>query len=91
MPEIKKQTTSPLAKTVLLNEAIDVINALGFNMTVRAGVGTEMPQLKLADNNCELIVSAGTGAGGAGTVDVIWCVNGVPFNGTVQGTIGDAI
>ncbi len=91
MSEIKKQTTSPLAKTAKLNEAIGVINALGFNMTVRAGVGTEMPQLKLADNNCELIVTAGEGAGGAGSIDVIWCVNGEPFNGTVQGTIGAAI
>lgn len=26
-----------------------------------------------------------------GSIDVVWCVNGEPFEGTANGTIGDAI
>lgn len=89
MGEIKKATQGSLAKNNKLNEAIGVINAMAFNLTVRPGVGDETPQLIVADNNATLIVSAGGGA--AGTVNVIWCINGAPFNGTVQGTIGGAI
>jgi len=66
MGEINKQTVSPLAKTSKLNEVIKTLNAIGFNLTVRAGVGDEQPQLIVADNNATLIVSAGTSGGGGG-------------------------
>jgi len=37
-------------------------------------------------------VDEGDGGGGGGdTIDVIWCVNGEPYDGTVVGTIGDPL
>lgn len=90
MGEIKKATQGSLAKNNKLNEAIGVINAMAFNLTVRPGVGDETPQLIIADNNATLIVSAGGGGGGSGggdTIDVILCVNGEPFNATLDGVI----
>ena len=94
MPEITKITSGSLAKSNKLNEVINIVNAIGFNLTVRAGVNDETPQLIVSDNNAELIVSAGgsgSGGGGGGNIDVIWCVDGEPYNGTVVGEIGDPI
>ena len=69
MPEIDKITRGPLARSAKLNEVIDFCNAIGFNLTVRPGIGDETPQLKVADNNAELIVSAG--GGGDFELDVV--------------------
>jgi hypothetical protein len=91
MPEITKITSGSLAKSNKLNEVINIVNSIGFNLTVRAGINDETPQLIVSDNNAELIVSAGSGSGGGGNIDVIWCVNGEPYSGTVVGEIGDPI
>lgn len=66
MGEIKKATVGSLAKNKLLNMVIGVVNAIAFNLTVRAGIGDETPKLIVSDNNATLIVSAGGGAGGGG-------------------------
>ena len=91
MGSIKEVTSGSLAKNNKLNEVIRAINALN-GMTVREGSSTESPKLVVGDAKVELITTAG-GAGGAGSesIDVIWCINGVPTNGTVVGTIGAAV
>ena len=89
MGSIKEVTSGSLAKNNKLNEVIRAINALN-GMTVREGAATESPKLVVGTAKVELITTAG-GAGGGESIDVIWCINGVPTNGTVVGTIGDAV
>lgn len=69
MSDIEKAKEGSLAKNNKLNEVIKLLNSLQ-NMTVRPGIGDEAPQLKLSDNNSELIVSAG-GGGGDFELDVV--------------------
>jgi len=88
MPEITKITSGSLAKSNKLNEVINIVNSIGFNLTVRAGINDETPQLIVSDNNAELIVSAG-GSGSGGNIDgyvetsVTLCQNGSPVNGQI--------
>ena len=91
MGSIKEVTSGSLAKNNKLNEVIRAINALN-GMTVREGASTESPQLVVGTAKVELITTAGGGGVSSGEpIDVIWCINGVPTNGTVVGTIGDAV
>ena len=92
MGSIKEVTSGSLAKNNKLNEVIRAINALN-GMTVREGASTESPKLVVGTAKVELITTAGGGGGASSgeSIDVIWCINGVPTNGTVVGTIGDAV
>ena len=71
MGEISQATQGSLAKNNKLNEAIAVINAMAFNLTVRPGIGNETPELIVAGNNATLIVSAGGSGGGDFQLDVV--------------------
>ena len=69
MSEIQKATQGSLAKNKKLNQVIQLVNTIGFNLTVREGEGDETPQLIVADNNATLIVSAGGSSSGGGLPD----------------------